>query len=157
MASSDLSCGICKIPVKASYLFRHHSKYHSEKPKIKCTNCPKEFDSRGRLSNHMNTDHPVNNLNFEGEPAKALREIMCSSCDKMFVTAERMLEHNAYTHTVDPVPSTCGSCKKSFENKRMYKRHVQKNHLNLPCNICEKKLGSSVALKTHKKKSHSEP
>ena len=145
------------MPVKPSYLFRHHQKYHTENPKkYSCPTCAKDYLAKGRLENHVKSNHPTTTLNFEQGPAIALREVMCDSCEKTFVTEERMMEHKAYKHIVDPISYSCLKCKKSFDNQRVFKQHTQKNHLDLPCNFCQKKLGSTLSLKTHKKAQHKE-
>ena len=44
-----------------------------------------------------------------------------------------------------------------FKNERIYKAHAKRNHLTLPCSMCDKKFGSRRALNNHNKKKHENP
>ena len=147
MASTiEICCGVCGIKVKASYLFRHHQRHHSENvQKFSCIPCSKEYLAKSRFDEHMKVYHST-----------SLTLVMCDACEKTFKSEQRLQEHKSYKHTIAPISFACLNCKKLFDNEKVYKKHLQKLHLDLPCNECEKKLGSTNALRYHKKTKHSD-
>ena len=146
MASAmEICCGLCGKLVKPSYLFKHHQRYHTEKvKKFPCHPCSKEFFEKGRFENHMKTMH--DELRME--------VVYCDSCEKSFASDERMQEHKSYQHVVAPISFSCLKCGKTFHNERVYRKHLQKLHQDLPCYSCGKTLGSASSLKHHKKTKH---
>ena len=60
-------------------------------------------------------------------------------------------------HKTDVMMHTCKNCKKSFKNERLYKAHTSRNHLALPCSMCDKKFGSRSALNADNKMKHANP
>ena len=142
----EIACNECGKGVRATYIYRHFNRYHSESAKkFSCDvdPCSKEFFTKGRLDDHMQTNH-----------GERLEMIFCDSCEKTFSSKERLQEHKSYKHTVAPISFACLKCPKTFDNEKAYKKHLQKLHLDLPCDFCGKKLGSVIALKQHKKSKH---
>ena len=143
----NTSCNACGMEVSASYLSEHFQRYHNSKTKtFSCNDCEKKYFEKNRLENHVISAHSriisLDNL--------------CIVCGKTFVTPERLREHKANMHKIDQITFSCKNCDKMFQNRRLFKAHSRKYHLELPCLDCEKKFGSKMALKTHQKKKHAD-
>ena len=82
---------------------------------------------------------------------------LCVECGKTFVSVKRLDEHKETMHKTDVMMHTCKNCKKSFKNERLYKAHTSRNHLALPCSMCDKKFGSRSALNADNKMKHANP
>ncbi|KAL7043435.1 hypothetical protein ACKWTF_001498 [Chironomus riparius] len=95
-----------------------------EQSKIQCQMCPRAFNLRCHLTQHMNIVHSGN------------RNFKCTKCGKKYPSQELLNQHME-KHLGDK-PFRCSKCVKSYNNKVDLKRHF-KTHEEIRdyiCNMC---------------------
>ncbi|KAL7043444.1 hypothetical protein ACKWTF_001506 [Chironomus riparius] len=97
-------------------------KEEQPKSKIQCQMCPRTFNLRCHLTQHMNIVH-TGNRNFK-----------CTKCGKKYQSQE-LLNHHMEKHLGDK-PFRCSKCVKSYNNKVDLKRHF-KTHEEIKDHICK--------------------
>ena len=108
----NTTCNKCGKEVPASYLARHHQRYHTLTEKtFLCNLCDKIVFTKLRLNQHMMARHNDN-------PHLIPDENLCKECRKTFVSAERLQERKANMHVVDEVTLTCRVCKKGLSERQ---------------------------------------
>ena len=123
---------------------KSYSTSSNEQPmkKYKCEICPKSFDRRPYLSDHMNSHTKE-------------RPIECEFCSKTFLGSGTLFNHRK-SHF--PPMLKCDFCPKMFTLKRGLEQHMNlhKGEKPFKCDKCDERFAHSCGLSQHRKK-HSEP
>ncbi len=122
-------CPICKGEY-TKFTIKVHMKVHSDRPKLTCETCQKEFITKETLKTHM--------ARHEGRQKK-----LCTLCNKKVSDlARHMITHS------DQKKYTCAVCKKQYRHKISYEYHVSSHVGNglQTCPICKEQVR---ALKKH--------
>jgi uncharacterized Zn-finger protein len=103
-----------------------------------CSDCDKNFNSKGALKHHQETYHEENHYN-------------CSNCEKSFSSKYYLKQHQETVH--EGKGYDCSNCDKSFSSQQYLKRHQGKTH---KCDYCGKMFSCKNGLKRHQKSLHKE-
>jgi transcription elongation factor Elf1 len=96
--------------------------------RFKCTNCEKDYSTKGGLTAHVNVIHHR-------------KEIICQSCQQNFRWRSEFLLHEKNVHSDCSVSKfKCISCDKGYAQKRYLSRHItiEHNGIKVPCPNCSK-------------------
>ncbi|XP_066254689.1 zinc finger protein 699-like isoform X3 [Euwallacea similis] len=146
---NQIACNFCEADsdyakyffTQASSLEKHLRSCHSnqilstEPGEFECQKCPRNFETKDALQNHIIQTHPFK----------------CLKCDKTFTQKASLNMHLKQRHSNSC--KKCEFCDKECNNLRSYRDHVMRKHgdCNMPCDICNKNYSSSESLKQHKK------
>ncbi|XP_045502794.1 zinc finger protein 678 [Colias croceus] len=117
-----------------SKLIVHSRNHHQPKPlRFECDHCGKVMNSRASISKH---------LEIHGD-----KKYLCGVCGYRTYTIEVMRRHTL-TH-VDNKPYKCNSCDRSFIQRSLLVRHLEK-HIGFTCKICLQRFDDKNELIRHK-------
>ena len=121
----------------------------------KCRICEKEFNSSNHLSRHVKKDHNLSNKEYYDKYLKTNpKEGICLACGNPTVFEGFGRGYHKYCST------KCTSNSPEVLEKKNQTRHTEKvvteQSLDIECQICYKKLVSSIALSQHLVKGHKE-
>jgi len=165
----DIKCPKCpKKFMFKSDLTRHDKRKHSNKQKLTCNNCSKEFSCQQNLLYHEKShksEFKCNkcNKNFKKEQyfAKHMAEkhqiytpYSCSLCPWSFLKVSELNAHRKKMHNLSFQSKTyeCSKCSEIFTRKADLLQHM-KTHQESPvsCQICGKHFSKASHLKMHLK------
>jgi uncharacterized C2H2 Zn-finger protein len=131
----------CGLKVKQAALRSHVEVMHEDK--FKCQKCQKVYQSKARLTAHINNDHAQ----------LQVPRAFCDACGSSFKTKELMNLHKNRIHGSSL--SYCTICDKKFSTVSQLKSHNSKIHQGkIKCTKCDKIYSSKTALQLHTKKKH---
>lgn len=142
--SKNLLCENCgKSFTEESGYEKHLLTHISTLTLYSCTQCEKEYTTRGNLKMHMDSKHPADE--------NALNRLKCHICSKV-LRAEQNLRQHLLRHEGrrDFVCSFCGAKRTTkAELKRHVNRHTKEKEF--PCTICSRVFYGDNDLSRHKK------
>ncbi|XP_040175961.1 zinc finger protein 567-like [Anopheles arabiensis] len=137
----DIICDQCQKPFTKYTIEDHKRSVHSAR--FVCEHCPKTFNSRFRLLQHME-EHDESLRNSTSVP--------CTICGQVMRDKYILTRHIKLMHTVQPAVS-CETCGKTFKCKRNLSVHMTNVCLEptrlYPCTICGKEFRRKNKLKEH--------
>uniref|UniRef100_A0AAG5D8X4 C2H2-type domain-containing protein n=1 Tax=Anopheles atroparvus TaxID=41427 RepID=A0AAG5D8X4_ANOAO len=137
----DITCDQCQKPFTKYTIEDHKRSVHTAR--FVCEHCPKTFNSRFRLRQHME-EHDESLRNSTAVP--------CSVCGQVMRDKYILARHIKLMHTVQPSVS-CSTCGKTFKCKRNLWVHMKNVCLEptrvYPCTICGKQFRRKNKLKEH--------
>ncbi|XP_053674246.1 transcription factor grauzone-like [Anopheles nili] len=137
----DIICDQCQKPFTKYTIEDHKRSVHSAR--FVCEHCPKTFNSRFRLRQHME-EHDESLRNSTSVP--------CSICGQVMRDKYILTRHVKLMHTVQPSVS-CTTCGKTFKCKRNLSVHMTNVCMEptrlYPCTICGKEFRRKNKLKEH--------
>ncbi|XP_050073092.1 zinc finger protein 208-like [Anopheles maculipalpis] len=137
----DIICEQCQKPFTKYTIEDHKRSVHSAR--FVCEHCPKTFNSRFRLHQHME-EHDESLRNSTSVP--------CTICGQVMRDKYILTRHIKLMHTVQPSVS-CTTCGKTFKCKRNLSVHMTNVCLEptrlFPCTICGKEFRRKNKLKEH--------
>ncbi len=132
------TCPICKGEYN-KFTIKIHMKVHSDRPKVHCVTCKKEFIGQEALNRHI-ARH------------KGLQRKVCPICNKNVADLSgHMIIHS------NEKKFTCATCNQAFKRKYSYKMHLS-THLPLSdrktiaCPKCDELFTTRGHLKRHLKR-----
>ncbi|XP_034249264.1 uncharacterized protein LOC117650080 [Thrips palmi] len=110
----------------------------SSSPLFKCTVCPKEFNRKFNLREHMTNCHQDMPPRFS-----------CEHCLKRFKSKNKLRLHVA-THTEEP-NLACRTCGKRFYRTDLLRTHEATHTGNKPfsCEVCARRFATQSMLRSH--------
>ncbi|XP_052898714.1 gastrula zinc finger protein XlCGF57.1-like [Anopheles moucheti] len=137
----DIICDQCQKPFTKYTIEDHKRSVHSAR--FVCEHCPKTFNSRFRLLQHME-EHDESLRNSTSVP--------CTICGQVMRDKYILTRHIKLMHTVQPSVS-CTTCGKTFKCKRNLSVHMTNVCMEptrlFPCTICGKEFRRKNKLKEH--------
>uniref|UniRef100_A0A182PQC3 C2H2-type domain-containing protein n=1 Tax=Anopheles epiroticus TaxID=199890 RepID=A0A182PQC3_9DIPT len=137
----DIICDQCQKPFTKYTIEDHKRSVHSAR--FVCEHCPKTFNSRFRLLQHME-EHDESLRNSTSVP--------CTICGQVMRDKYILTRHIKLMHTVQPAVS-CTTCGKTFKCKRNLSVHMTNVCMEptrlYPCTICGKEFRRKNKLKEH--------
>ncbi|XP_058054593.1 zinc finger protein 567-like [Anopheles bellator] len=137
----DIICDQCQKPFTKYTIEDHRKSVHTAR--FVCEHCPKTFNSRFRLRQHME-EHDESLRNSTAVP--------CAVCGQVMRDKYILSRHVKLMHTVQPTVS-CGTCGKTFKCKRNLSVHMANVCLEptrlYPCTICGRQFRRKNKLKEH--------
>uniref|UniRef100_A0A182MQD8 Transcription factor grauzone n=1 Tax=Anopheles culicifacies TaxID=139723 RepID=A0A182MQD8_9DIPT len=137
----DIICDQCQKPFTKYTIEDHKRSVHSAR--FVCEHCPKTFNSRFRLLQHME-EHDESLRNSTSVP--------CTICGQVMRDKYILTRHIKLMHTVQPSVS-CTTCGKTFKCKRNLSVHMTNVCMEptrlFPCTICGKEFRRRNKLKEH--------
>lgn len=139
-------CSICGKSFTHQKNLKSHMQIHSENRRIfTCQFCGKELTSSHGLSLHLQRH------------AKSEPDLECDECGKKFFLPGDLKAHKTQNHGDKPVCELCG---KELLNQFSLKVHLLGVHNQgegqFPCKLCSFVFKTSVALRKHNDRKHSE-
>ena len=123
--------------------------YNSNKPQLKCPNCPRVFQVKGRWEKHTK------------ECFKIVETAAASFMDDDSVDIKpdlKMLNSQNLAKEDEDRVYQCSNCPKEFQRLQLFEKHVQKCTQSEPeneCEVCQKNFASKQKLISHRR-SHDE-
>jgi len=144
---NDMKCSLCSFQFVAFWQVKHHfRKVHKMRTGyLVC--CGTKYRKRIELVEH---------IKWHKNPDM----FRCEACNRSFKGRAILVNHNLRMHTIDPEPSNCPHCDKTFINTRLLNAHVAL-HLyddkepDVECDICKKLYKSEAKMLMHKNIRHS--
>ncbi|XP_058178798.1 transcription factor grauzone-like [Anopheles ziemanni] len=137
----DIICDQCQKPFTKYTIEDHKRSVHTAR--FVCEHCPKTFNSRFRLKQHME-EHDESLRNSTAVP--------CTICGQVMRDKYILTRHIKLMHTVQPSVS-CSTCGKTFKCKRNLWVHMKNVCMEptrlYPCTICGKQFRRKNKLKEH--------
>ncbi|XP_035787904.1 zinc finger protein 208-like [Anopheles albimanus] len=137
----DIICEQCQKPFTRYTIEDHRRSVHTAR--FVCEHCPKTFNSRFRLRQHME-EHDESLRNSTSVP--------CTVCGQVMRDKYILSRHVKLMHTVQPSVS-CTTCGKTFKCKRNLSVHMANVCLEptrlFPCTVCGKEFRRKNKLKEH--------
>ncbi|XP_062561046.1 zinc finger protein ZFP2-like [Armigeres subalbatus] len=171
MASHDpdrYKCDVCGKSYRQAASLRNHKLSHSQEKPFSCTICGHSTSQKSSLKKHMLThsetksyvcdicgDHfrfSSNLIMHKRRKHTVVKDHVCSSCAKAFVSKDELLNHQM-CHT-DARPFECEQCQKTFNRKSSLQFHQRQKHSMRPkhaCLVCGRGFGQKVSLQNHMK------
>ena len=157
-----IQCTVCKMILPTIGELIKHRKTHLKRGKLKCPDCPLQFDYPVYLLRHL-ASHKRESKNelVRGDkemqvkpelPLKSLKKLkasQCSLCKDVFQDPKSLRKH-CLKHITE---SSCPFCQSHFNSRRSLVRHMERHSGDkpLPCNACGKRFHRNVNLNLHKK------
>jgi KRAB domain-containing zinc finger protein len=168
----QFTCHICGVLFKYKNQCYEHVRAHTAKRQLECFHCSKKFIKKTLLAAHMQTHLTVRmflcqicNKSFKTynclyahrrRHQERIAKFSCASCDKSFMSRSDLTNHQL-THTQEK-QFACHfeGCTKIFVHKANLNVHIR-SHVEtdgFDCDICDKTLANSNALRVHLNKVH---
>ena len=159
---------------EANSRFRNHLEIHKEKSEeFTCTDCQKMFASKSQLRTHVTNVHRIkfkcDKCDFKTSHRESYEDhliikhsdqkpsIKCPSCDKLFLTRRKMLNHVTIQHGEKRFE--CDMCGNKYTTRGLLNGHKKEVHeINeVDCEMCGKTFKNRARLQNHIKYSHEKP
>ena len=111
----------------------------SERRKLICQICRKDFKTKNGMSIHIEKDHGMMN------------QIDCDSCGKLFISEKELDAHIESEHSLQHKKS-CHLCGDSFKTEKDHNEHIKKKHeqsKEFECGKCKFRFQDSQILREH--------
>lgn len=167
-----IQCTVCrKILPTIGELIQHRSS-HLKKGKLRCPDCPLQFEYPAHLLRHIDThkkrESKTSQLEERPTAATALKpqqslesvkeqsgptQLQCSLCKEVYNDAQVLRKH-CLTHISGSSSNQCPFCKHHFNNRRYLLRHMIKHTGDKPfsCTNCGRQFYRDLYLKLHSEK-----
>ena len=139
-----ISCEQCGKKCISEFAYRNHLKRHTEHYH-KCSKCSCQFKLQSSLEQHMKKHQIV---------------FMCSVCEDVLTSKERLLKHLIEKHGLECSirnMTPCPLCKISFSSTKELNDHIHKVH-NVAkehnCDMCDRVYTTKCLLTMHKMEMH---
>nr|XP_029714440.1 zinc finger protein OZF-like [Aedes albopictus] len=132
-------CDTCGKSFVRAHGLKSHLLTHVNETPFECDKCQKQFKNLTMLRNHVVRVH------------EAIKNFICSECDKPFATGAELKIHQR-SHT-NQRPFKCSSCNKAFKTQSHLSVHFRAAHTSdrpYVCEICPRKFAHSKVLKQHR-------
>ena len=150
-------CELCNTEfLRMSGYVSHYRTFHNclppeyqDRPKFYCDQCGKAYVSKLNLNNHVKYSHTK-----ELVRSKQRVEVRnCEHCQKSFKDRNSYVEHVKVIHE-KIFNYECSDCAEKFYVPCLYKRHMEKLHKRLACNICKEGPFNKFDMIKHKLHAH---
>ena len=140
-------CPICTLPTSNEIaIVLSHIRMDHHNQCFKCPHCDKIFDLLWRLTDHIKSDHAIQN-----------RESMCTLCGKKFKNQKACESHLWRIHNEGTGPVfTCEVCGRTFKNSATMQAHRKATHNteHFNCDKCDEVFATKNRLQTHLVRMH---
>lgn len=141
----------CKKVLAESSKLKDHMRRHQNARDFACKECPKAFNTKADLRDHMSVMHaekPFRRYKCE--------ETMCEDSDG-FSHPFALKTHNCRYHG-RPWDHTCSVCGYTTNYPRDFDLHLRQHNDEKPyhCNLCDEKYANSNSLRYHLQSRHTE-
>ena len=140
-------CHICKISFRNKPDFENHYKeIHQIFSMYQCELCPKTYEKRDSLTNHINWAH-TKNYNTS---------VVCDLCGKTYSCYISLRKHHKTIHE-GKKDHVCEFCNRAFSESKDLKNHIKCVHEKIKdqvCDLCGQSFVNRWALKNHIKNIH---
>lgn len=174
--AKTFQCHVCGWTTIYRQQYYEHIKAHTAKRDLECFHCAKKFTKKSLLVLHMQTHLSERKFicnvdecrkafktynsyyaHKRKHQSKNSAKYNCASCDKIFSSQSVLLSH-VKTHTGETFTCHFEGCTKAYTHKQNLNMHLLSAHIQagivFTCEICEKTLPNSNALRIHLGKVH---
>lgn len=139
------SCNYCHKTFSNKRGCKLHELLHESKASFPCPSCDLVFKTVGRLKNHKESVHKSGSQN-------SINNYICPYCDRIVATLNNLKRH-LRIHEKDPSTFICSICKEIFNDRSLFRQHLEKNHPNsYACSICDLIFGTQELCLDHELK-----
>jgi KRAB domain-containing zinc finger protein len=173
--AKSFQCHVCGWTTIYRQQYYEHIKAHTAKRDLECFHCSKKFTKKSLLILHMQTHLSERNFICNIDDCRkafktynscyahkrkhqnSAKKYNCASCDKVFSSQSVLLSH-VKAHTGESFTCHFEGCSKSYAHKQNLNMHLLTAHVQrekvFECEICQKILSNSNALRVHLAKVH---
>ncbi|KAI5631443.1 hypothetical protein NE865_15857 [Phthorimaea operculella] len=137
---SNFICDICSAGFVTLKTLLVHRASH-ETASVKCSYCPKVFDSQSKAKQHESAIHK-----------KCAPKSVCRFCNERFKTYNEKQKHLQKVHGVAPITIKCPACDKWFAGKRRVTEKTSKTNVQFEEVSVKEESDEAVFASTVKKK-----
>lgn len=130
--TASYQCGQCNMSF--AYLCDFHAHVRARKKPGTCRHCCKTFPGRGRLVEHVRSDHPD-------------VEFRCELCGASFRSSTALRMHREVHATGRS--HACRFCGENFQGRLLLIVHMRKTHIRYRCRQCGKAFVHRTSLQKH--------